>query len=109
MDVVNEANLTLVAKCLFVAAILGAFGGTVKKIEPVVAVPVTRVIEQDGNVYEVGYDITATNSADWSAPRVSLRGQPRFSVWGFQVQGPKTDIDVPQPFRSKALFVPKPM
>lgn len=99
----NGANLTLVAKCLFVAAMFGAFGGTFQKIEPVVKVPVTRVIDVDGRTYEVGYDLTAVQAegTDWSAPRVSVQGQPRFSVWGYQVQGPKVDIDVPQPIRSK--------
>jgi hypothetical protein len=98
MDALNEANLMLLAKCLFVAAIVGAFGGTMKKVEQDVLVTVTRVIEQDGHTYEVGYDITATQAdgTEWSAPRVSLRGQPRFSVWGYQVQGPKVDLDVPQ-------------
>jgi hypothetical protein len=83
---------------MFVAMMLGAFGGTFKKVEPVVLVPVTRVIDHDGQVYEVGYDITATQAenTEWSAPRVSLRGQPRFSVLGYQVQGPKVDLEVPQ-------------
>jgi hypothetical protein len=98
MDALNEANLTLVAKALFIAAIVGAFGGTFKKVEPVVLVPVTRVIDHDGHTYEVGYDVTATQAegTEWSQPRVSLRGQPRFSVWGYQVQGPKVDLEVPQ-------------
>jgi hypothetical protein len=98
MDFVNEANLTLLVKCLFVAALVGAFGGTVQKVEPVVLVPVTRVIEHDGQTFEVGYDITATQAenAEWSAPRPRFRGQPRFSVWGYQVQGEKVDLEVPQ-------------
>jgi hypothetical protein len=109
LDALNETNLVVVAKCLFVAALFGAFGGAFQKVEPVVTVPVTRVIDVDGKTYEVGYDITATQGegADWSAPRVRMQGQPRFSVWGYQVQGPKVDIDVPQPLRSKTLFLPK--
>lgn len=105
----NGANLTVLAKCLFVAAMFGAFGGVFQKIEPVVKLPVTRVIEVDGRTYEVGYDFTGTQAvdADWSAPRVSLQGQPRFSAWGYQVQGQKVDIDVPKPIRSKFLYIPK--
>jgi hypothetical protein len=103
VDTLNASNLVVIAKCLFVAAMFGAFGGTFKKIEPVVKVPVTRVIDYDGQRYEVGYDITATQAkeADWSNPRVSVQGQPRFAVWGYQVQGPKVDIAVPEPIRSK--------
>ena len=99
VDVVNAESLTLLVKCLFVAALLGAFGGTVKKIEPEVVVPVTRVIEgTDGNLYEVGYDFTATQAegAEWTAPRVHVQGQPRLSVWGYNVQGQKGDLSVPE-------------
>jgi hypothetical protein len=87
----------LITKCLFIAAMCGAFGGTFKKIDPVVKVPVTRVIEVDGNRYEVGYDITATQAGeDWSKPRVGVQGQPRVVVWGYTVQGPKNDIEAPK-------------
>jgi hypothetical protein len=94
-------DLGLVVKCLFVVALCGGFGGTFKKIEPVVKVPMTRVIEYDGQRYEVGYDITATQAkdADWSNPAVSMQGQPRFAVWGYTVVGPKVDLDVPKPMR----------
>jgi hypothetical protein len=107
VDVVNEANLTLLAKALFFAAIIGAFGGSFQKVEPVIKVPLTRVIDVDGRTYEVGYDITAQQSenSDWSNPRVSMKGQPRLAVWGYDVQGPKVDLDVPQPFRSNKLFL----
>ena len=51
------------------------------------------VIEQDGHTYEVGYDITATQTG--------LRGQPRLSVWGYNVQGQKADLTVPEVIRSQ--------
>jgi hypothetical protein len=94
VDLANPAAATLIVKCLFIATVLGAFGGTVKKVDPVIAVPVTRVIEgEDGKLYEVGYDITATQTG--------LRGQPRLSVWGYNVQGQKADLTVPEVIRSK--------
>jgi hypothetical protein len=109
VDLVNGANFTVLAKCLFVAALLGAFGGTVKKVEPVLKVPVTRVLDVDGRTYEVGYDISATQGegAGWTSPRVSMQGQPRFAVWGYEVQGPKEALKIPEPIRSKFLFYPK--
>jgi hypothetical protein len=99
LDAFNEANLKIVVKCMFVGAILGAFGGTLKKVEPVLTVPVTRVIDQDGKVYEVGYDFIATHGED-----VSVQGQPRFSYNGYQLQGPKVDLDVPQPIKSRVFL-----
>ena len=106
MDIVNDTNLTVLAKILFVSALVGAFGGTFQKVEPVVKVPLTRVIEVDGRAYEVGYDITATQASDdWKSPRVSMQGQPRFSVWGYQVQGQKVDLD--RETLSPHQFLPK--
>ena len=106
VDFANEANLTVLAKCLFVAALVGAFGGTFQKVEPVVKVPLTRVIEVDGRAYEVGYDITATQASDdWTSPRVNMQGQPRFAVWGYQVQGQKVDLD--RETLSPQKFLPK--
>ena len=99
VDVVNAESLTLLVKCLFVAALLGAFGGTVKRVEPTLVVTVTRVMQgSDGNLYEVGYDFTATQAegAEWTAPRVHVEGQPRVSVWGYQVQGPKGALPFPE-------------
>jgi hypothetical protein len=108
-EVLNGANLTVLAKGLFAAALLGAFGGTLQRIEPVVKVPLARVIEVDGRTYEVGYDITATQGegAEWTSPRVNMQGQPRLSVWGYELQGPKAALEVPEPIRSKFLFYPK--
>jgi hypothetical protein len=97
--IVNEVNLSLVLKCMFVGAILGAFGGSLKKVEPVLTVPVTRVIDQDGQVYEVGYDFIATHGDE-----VTVQGQPRFSYNGYQVTGPKADLDIPQPIRSRVFL-----
>jgi len=99
MDVLNEANLKILLKCLFVGAIVGAFGGSLKQVQPVLTVPVTRVIDQDGRVYEVGYDFIATHGDE-----VSVQGQPRFSYNGYQVQGPKADLDVPQPIKSRVFL-----
>jgi hypothetical protein len=109
VEIVNEANLTLLAKCLFVAALVGAFGGSLQKIEPLVKVPLQRVIDVDGRTYEVGYDITAkqADDASLSAPRVKMQGQPRFALWGYEMQGPQVDLEVPQPIRSKFLYNPK--
>jgi len=99
LNVLNEANLKLILKCMFVGALVGAFGGTMKKVEPVLKIPVTRVIDQDGRTYEVGYDFIATQSDD-----VSLQGQPRFSYNGYQVEGPKADLDVPQQIKSRVFL-----
>jgi hypothetical protein len=99
LDFANEANLKIVLKCMFVGAIIGAFGGSLKKVEPVLTVPVTRVIDQDGQVYEVGYDFIATHGDE-----VTVQGQPRFSYNGYQVTGPKADLDIPQPIRSRVFL-----
>jgi len=90
MDALNEANLKTVVRCLFIAAMVGVFGGTFSKVEPEVVVPLSRVIVLDGRNYEVGYDVTFTD------PRVAMQGQPRVEVSGYQVQGPKVDLQVPE-------------
>jgi len=98
MDAVNEQNLKVVLRCLFVGAMVGVFGGTLSKVEPVVVVPVTRVLDIDGTQYELGYDVTAkmAENSEWSEPRASFQGQPQVKVFGYQVQGPKVALDLPE-------------
>lgn len=98
MDALNEANLKTVVRCLFIAAMVGVFGGTFSKVEPEVVVPMTRMIVLDGRNYEVGYDVTAkmAENGQWTDPRVAMQGQPRVEVFGYQVQGPKVDLQVPE-------------
>ena len=86
-------------RCLFVAAMLGAFGGTFKKIEPKLTIPVTRAIDYEGTPYEVGFDVTVKQARnwEWSKPRVSVQGQPRVFVWGQRIGGPEYELRLPQP------------
>jgi hypothetical protein len=98
MDAASEQNSKVVLRCLFVGAMVGLFGGTLSKVEPVVVVPVTRVLDIDGTPYELGYDFTAkmSESAQWSEPRARFEGQPQIKVFGYQVQGPKVDLNLPE-------------
>jgi hypothetical protein len=95
---VDLKNPATIMKIFFTVGILGLFGGRLETVQPQLRIPMTREYSDD---VTLGYDVVVKPG---SGLGVSLTGQPRVTVKGYEIRGNLESIDVPKVHR---IFLPK--